>query len=35
MILFPYRLQQIAYLLYDSYEYQDIELKNTIKKIDY
>ena len=31
MVFFPCWLQQIGHLLYDSHEYQDIELKNTIK----
>ena len=30
MVVFPSWLQQIGHLLYDSYEYQGIELKNTI-----
>ena len=30
MVVFPSWLQQIGHLLYDSYEYQGIELKSTI-----
>ena len=30
MVVFPSWLQQIDHLLYDSYEYQGVELKNTI-----
>ena len=30
MVVFPSWLQQIDHLLYDSYEYQGIELKSTI-----
>ena len=29
MVVFPYWLQQFGHLLYDSYEYHDVELKNT------
>ena len=31
MVVFPSWLQQIGHLLYDSYEYEDVELKNTIR----